>query len=189
MLRCYYAKLGLPDDDANRRGTGNKDNDKDNGFPKVHNAFMIFGGPSARIDLPICFGTPSNYYKEVLTFEVVGFKGTYHVILGWPCYAKFMAVPTYTYLKLKMLGPNGVITVESTYEHAYDCDGECIKYTEAVVDANTLIVNLDRLGSEAPNSKRRARTFEPTEAVKLAPVNPTCLDDRALRISATLDIK
>ena len=47
MLRRYYAKLGLPDDDAKQRDVGDRDNDKDDGFPKVHNAFMIFGGPSA----------------------------------------------------------------------------------------------------------------------------------------------
>jgi hypothetical protein len=35
-------------------------------------------------------------------FEVVGFRGTYHAVLGRPCYAKFMVVPNYTYLKLKM---------------------------------------------------------------------------------------
>ena len=139
--------------------------------------------------MPVCFGTPSNYCKEVLTFEVVGFKGTYHTILGRPCYAKFMAVPNYTYLKLKMPGPNGVITVESTYEHSYDCDVECIEYTEALVEAETLIINLDRLGSELLEPKRRAGTFEPAEAIKLVPVDPTCPDDRALRISATLDIK
>ena len=130
--------------------------------------------PLGRIDLPVCFGTPSNYCKEILTFEVVGFKGTYHAILGRPCYAKFMAIPNYTYLKLKMPGPNGVITIESTYEHAYDYDIECIEYAEAIVEAETLIVNLDRLGSEAPDSKRRARTFEPAEAIKLVPVDPTC---------------
>ncbi|XP_066344413.1 uncharacterized protein [Miscanthus floridulus] len=100
-----------------------------------------------------------------------------------------MVVPNYTYLKLKMLGPNGVITIESTYEHAYNYDIECIEYVEALMEAETLIVNLNRLGSETPDSKRRARTFEPVEAVKLILVNPTCPDDRALRISATLDIK
>ncbi|XP_066323327.1 uncharacterized protein [Miscanthus floridulus] len=100
-----------------------------------------------------------------------------------------MAVPNYTYLKLKMLGPNGVITVESTYEHAYDCDVECIEYAEALVEAETLIVNLDRLGSEALDSKRRAGTFEPMEAVKLILVDPTRSNDRARRISATLDSK
>jgi hypothetical protein len=29
--------------------------------------------PLGRIDLPVCFGTPSNFRKETLTFEVVGF--------------------------------------------------------------------------------------------------------------------
>ena len=130
--------------------------------------------PLGCIDLPICFGTPSNYRKEILTFEVVGFKGTYHTIQRCPCYAKFMAVPNYTYLNLKMPGPNGVITVESTYEHAYDCDVECIEYAEAIVEAEALIVNLDQLGSEVPDSKRRVGTFEPIEAVKLVSVDPTC---------------
>ncbi|XP_066385339.1 uncharacterized protein [Miscanthus floridulus] len=100
-----------------------------------------------------------------------------------------MAIPNYTYLKLKMLGPNGVITVGSTYEHAYDYDVECVKYAKAIIKAETLIANLDQLGNEAPHSKRRARTFEPVEAVKLVPVDPTCSSDRALRINATLDNK
>ena len=139
--------------------------------------------------MPVYFGTPSNYRKEVLTFEVVGFKGTYHAILGRPCYAKFMAVPNYTYLKLKMPGPNGVIMIESTYKHAYDCDVECIEYAEAILEAETLIINLDQLGSEVPDCKHHAGTFEPVEAVKLIPVDPAYPDDRALRISATLDIK
>jgi hypothetical protein len=41
----------------------------------------------------------------MLTFEVVRFRGAYHDILGQPCYAMFMAVPNYTYLKMKMPGP------------------------------------------------------------------------------------
>ena len=56
-----------------------------------------------------------NYRTETLTFEVVGFHGTYHAILGCPFYAKFMAIPNYTYLKLKMLGPRGVITVGTSF--------------------------------------------------------------------------
>jgi len=120
---------------------------------------------------------------------VVGFKGTYHAILGRPCYAKFMAVPNYTYLKLKMPGPNGVITIYSAYEHAYDCDVECIEYAEAIVESEALIANLNQLGSEVPDSKRRAGTFEPAEAVKLVPVDPTCSNNRVLRVSATLGSK
>jgi len=63
--------------------------------------------PVGRIDLPVCFGTAAYFKKETLTFEVVGFRGTYHAIIGRPGYAKFMAIPIYTYLKLKMPGPKG----------------------------------------------------------------------------------
>ena len=139
--------------------------------------------------MPVTFGNRANFHLEVLTFEVVDFLGSYHAILGRPCYAKFMAVPNYTYLKLKMPGPSGIITIESTYEHAYDCDVECIEYAEALAEAETLIANLDQFSGEAPDSKRRAGTFEPAEAIKLVPVNPTYPDDQALRISATLNIK
>jgi hypothetical protein len=76
--------------------------------------------PLGQIDLPVYFGTPSNFRRETLTFEVVEFHGTYHAILGRPCYAKFMAVPNYTYLKMKMPDPNGVITIGSAHKHAYE---------------------------------------------------------------------
>jgi hypothetical protein len=72
--------------------------------------------PLGQIDLPVWFGTPDNFRKEALTFELVGFRGAYHAILGQPCYAKFMTVPNYTYLKMKMPGPKGVITVGSSIE-------------------------------------------------------------------------
>jgi hypothetical protein len=50
---------------------------------------------------------------------VVDFPGIYHALLGWPCFTKFMDVPNYTYLKLKMPGPKGIITVEGSFEQAY----------------------------------------------------------------------
>ena len=71
--------------------------------------------PLGQIDLPITFGDQFNYRTKTLTFEVVGFHETYHTILGRPCYMKFMAIPNYTYLKLKMLGPCGVITVGTSF--------------------------------------------------------------------------
>ena len=57
--------------------------------------------PLGQIDLPITFEDPFNYRMETLTLEVVGFPKTFHAILGRPCYVKFMAVPNYTYLKIK----------------------------------------------------------------------------------------
>ena len=71
--------------------------------------------PLRKIDLRVTFRNLTNYRTETLTFKVVGFHGTYHTILGCPCYAKFVAVPNYTYLKLKMSGPRGVITVGTSF--------------------------------------------------------------------------
>jgi hypothetical protein len=145
--------------------------------------------PVGRVDLPVCFGTPANFRKETLTFEVVGFHGTYHAILGRPCYARFMAVPNYTYLKLKMPSPNGVITVGPSYEHAYECNVECVEHGEAVLESATLAANLDGLAKEIPDPKHHVGNFKPVEDVKLVPLDPTDLNGKALSISATLDPK
>jgi hypothetical protein len=145
--------------------------------------------PLGRIDLPVCFGTPSNFQKEALTFEVIGFRGTYHAVLGRPCYAKFMAVPNYTYLKLKMLSPNGIITVGSTYRHAYECDVECVEYAEALAESEALIADLERLSKEVPDAKRHAGNFEPVEAVKSVSLDPSNDASKKVRIGSMLDPK
>jgi hypothetical protein len=144
--------------------------------------------PLGQLDLPVCFGTPSNFQKETLTFEVVGFQGTYHVVLERPCYAKFMVVPNYTYLKLKMPGPNGTITIGSTYRHAYECDVECVEYAEAIAESEALIADLDCLSKEAPDAKRHAGNFEPAEAVKSISLDPSNDTGKKVRIGSELDL-
>jgi hypothetical protein len=61
----------------------------------------------------VTFGDVSNYSIETLVFKVVDFSRPYHIILGQPCYVKFMAIPGYTYLKFKILGPTDIITMEA----------------------------------------------------------------------------
>jgi hypothetical protein len=141
--------------------------------------------PLGQLDLPVCFGTPSNFRRETLTFEVVGFRGTYHAVLGRPCYAKFMVVPNYTYLKLKMLGPNGVITVGPTYE----CDVECVEYAEALAESEALIADLESLSKEAPDVKRHAGNFEPAETVKSVPLDPSNNASKQIQVGSELDPK
>jgi hypothetical protein len=145
--------------------------------------------PLRQLDLPVYLGTPSNFRKETLTFEVVGFRGTYHAVLGRPCYAKFMTVSNYTYLKLKMPGPNGVIIVGSTYRHAYECDVECLEYAEALAESEALIADLECLSKEVPDAKRHAGNFEPAEAVKSVPLDPSNDTCRKVRIGSELDPK
>ena len=84
------------------------------------------------------FGNRANFCSEVLTFKVVDFLGSYHAILGWPCYAKFMAIPNYTYLKMKMLGLDGVITVGSAFSHAFTCDREHFELATTVINSSEL---------------------------------------------------
>jgi hypothetical protein len=110
-------------------------------------------------------------------------------VLGRPCYAKFMVVPNYTYLKLKMSAPNGIITVGSTYRHAYECDMECVEYDEALAKSETLIADLECLSKEAPNAKRHAGNFEPAEAVKTVALDHSNDACKQVKIGSELDPK
>ena len=65
------------------------------------------------------FGGRANFRTETLTFEIVDFPGAYHAILGRPYYVKFMVVPNYTYLKLKMSDPHGIITRGGDLQQAH----------------------------------------------------------------------
>jgi hypothetical protein len=146
--------------------------------------------PLGQIDLPVWFGMPYNFHKETLTFEVVVFRGAYHAILGRPCYAKFMAVPNYTYLKMKMLGPKGVITVGSSIEHAFDCDVECVEHAEALALDEALMANLEKLVNEDLDSiAKHVDSFKAAEQTKEVPLDPAAPEGKALRVSSTLDPK
>jgi hypothetical protein len=134
--------------------------------------------PFGQIDLPVWFGMLEVFYKETLTFEVVGFRGAYHAILGRSCYAKFTAVLNYTYLKMKMPGPKGVITVGSSIEHAFNCDVECVEHAEALAHDEALIANLEKLVNEdLDSSAKHAGNFEAVEQTRRCPL--TLLPPRA----------
>jgi hypothetical protein len=72
------------------------------------------------VTLPVTFRDESNYHIETLAFEVVDFFRPYHIILRQPCYVKFMTIPSYAYLKLKIPWPIGVITVETKAQWELD---------------------------------------------------------------------
>ena len=62
------------------------------------------------------------------------FESSYHAILGRPALAKFMAIPHYPYLLLKMPGPNGVLSLRSDLKHAFDCDVQAIQIAARAQD-------------------------------------------------------
>ena len=44
-----------------------------------------------------------------------------------------MVVPNYTYLKLKMPGLGGVITIDTSIQRAYECEVKCYDHASAIV--------------------------------------------------------
>ena len=62
-----------------------------------------------------------------------------------------MVIPNYTYLKLKMPGPNRVITVGSTFSHAYMCDREHYELATAVINSTVLLELGNSVTPAVPN--------------------------------------
>jgi hypothetical protein len=94
--------------------------------------------PLGQINLTITFRDASNYPAVMLIFEVVDFSGPYHIILGRQCYIKFMATPRYTYLKLKISVPTGIITVEAKAQRVMDSEQDSVELAATTVAATKL---------------------------------------------------
>ena len=120
---------------------------------------------------------------------MVGFSGTFHAILGRPCYAKFMAVPNYTYLKLKMPGPHGVITVSTSFQHAYECEVECCGHAATVVASRELAALREEAAKKMPNTKKSTGSFESAEGSKEVLIDPSSSEGKTVRIGTALSSK
>ena len=68
--------------------------------------------------LEVTFGSPDNFRSEELLFTISPLRSGYHALLGRMAFGRFNAVPHYAYLKLKMSGPRGVITVNENTERS-----------------------------------------------------------------------
>ncbi|XP_066358224.1 uncharacterized protein [Miscanthus floridulus] len=142
--------------------------------------------PLGQIDLPITFGDRSNYRTKTLTFDVVGFPGTFHAILGQPCYAKFMVVPNYTYLKLKMPGPHGVITIGTSFQRAYECEVECCGHASTVIASEELATLREKVIEEAPDTKKSIGSFESAEGSREVLLDPSSSEGKKVHIGTAL---
>jgi hypothetical protein len=113
----------------------------------------------------------------------------YHTILGRPTFARFMAVPHYVYLVLKIPGPNGVITVKGNFEVSDICDkelhqkaqtfGMTTKYVTLKGDTDYNV--LPDVGRSQPN-----QAFNTTHDSKKVQIHPTD-QDKTTSIAVDLD--
>jgi hypothetical protein len=108
--------------------------------------------PMGRIELEVLFGEKDNHRREPIWFEVVDLNSPYHALLGRPALAKFMAVPHYAYLKMKLPGPRGVITVTGCYKKSIECARASSKLAEALVIAEEKRQLLQRVVAEGGGS-------------------------------------
>jgi hypothetical protein len=92
--------------------------------------------PLGVIHLDIIFGTPANFRKEKIKFEVVDWPSQYHAILGRPTFAQFMAVPHYAYLKLRMPANKGPLTISGSFARSenYDKDSNTLSQTFGIYE-------------------------------------------------------
>jgi hypothetical protein len=101
-----------------------------------------------------------------------------------------MAIPNYTYLKMKMPGLKGIITVGSSIEHAFDYDVECVEHAEALALDEMLVADMEKLANEGPDpSAKHTGSFEAVEQTKEVLLDPATPEGKVLRVSSTLKPK
>src|SRR4051812_48258801 len=92
--------------------------------------------PLGRIRLDVIFGTEENFRREPIWFEVADLSSPYHALMGLPTFAKFMFSAHETYLKMKIPGPNGVITVIGDFRKSLECTsaGGNLAYSQVITE-------------------------------------------------------
>ena len=97
-----------------------------------------------------------------------------------------MAVPNYTYLKLKMPGPRGVITIGTSFQRAYECEVECCGHASAVIASKELTTLREEVVEEAPDVKKSTGSFESAKGSKEVLIDSNSSEGKMVRVGTTL---
>jgi hypothetical protein len=147
--------------------------------------------------LPVTFReTRENYRTEYIKFEVADFENSYHAILGRPTIAKFMAVPHYTYLVLKMPSPAGVLSLQGDLKISFDCDTEAVELAvtnqvpNAMMEIYAASKKLAPSELDIPEKSDTTNKPQPSEEVHVKAINLGTGDNsKTTMIGAGLDPK
>ena len=97
-----------------------------------------------------------------------------------------MAIPNYTYLKLKMSGPHGVITVGTSFQCAYECEVECCGHATTIIASGELAALREEVTEEAPDAKKSTGSFESAEGSKEVLIDPSSSEGKIVHIGTKL---
>ena len=123
-------------------------------------------------------------------------ESPYHALLGRPTLAKFMAVPHYAYLKMKMPSSKGILTVAGDYRNSTACVAESSQLTESLVIAaeKRLLERAMAMAgkqpeiSSDPKESEAEGSFKPAKETKKIPLDPEHPERYAV-VGANLDNK
>ncbi|XP_066396404.1 uncharacterized protein [Miscanthus floridulus] len=87
--------------------------------------------PLGHITLTVQFGTAKHFRIDYINFLIANFNTGYHAILSRLALAKFMVMPYYTYLVLKMSTEQGVLSLRANLNAAYNYENEIFTLAEA----------------------------------------------------------
>ena len=125
------------------------------------------------------FGTPDNYRSEEVTFQVAPFGSGYHALLGREAFTIFQAIPHYGYMKLKMPGPGGIITLVSDPDIALRAENkaatlalEALSEALAVEELTTLRSTVNR-DDVVLDKRSKSSSFKPADEIVKFQVHPT----------------
>jgi hypothetical protein len=147
--------------------------------------------------LPVTFGeTRENYRTDYIKFEVADCETSYHAILGRLAIAKFMAVPHYTYLVLKMPSPASVLSLQGDLKIYFDCDTEAVELAatnqvpNAMMEIYAASKKLAPSELEIPEKSDTANKPQPSEEVQVKAIDlGTGNNIKTTMIEAGLDPK
>ena len=100
-----------------------------------------------------------------------------------------MAIPNYTYLKLKKPGPCGVIAIGTSFQRTYECEVEWCEHSLVIITSEELAVIKEGTAEEAPDPKWSAGSFEPMEGAQEVLIDPSSSVNKVLHIGTTLSTK
>jgi hypothetical protein len=153
--------------------------------------------PLGSVVLPVTFvESRENYRTEYIKFKVADFETSYHAILGRPTIAKFMVVPHYTYLVLKMPSPTGVLSLQGDLNISFDCDTEAVELTatnqvpNATMEIYVASKKLAPSELDIPEKSDTTNKPQPSEEVQVKAINLGTGDNsKTTMIGAGLDPK
>ncbi|XP_066323572.1 uncharacterized protein [Miscanthus floridulus] len=100
-----------------------------------------------------------------------------------------MAIPNYTYLKLKMSNPGRVITIGTSFQRTYECEAEFCDHATTIVTSGELVFIRKEVAEDTPDPKWSADSFEPVEGAKEVLIDPGCFEGKMVHIGTTLSSK